>query len=472
ARGRAKACAGRGRSGRQQGRARGDPSRRGRRRGRPVGGRPLPDAHPVRRAAWFHDGAALGERERGRRVQGDRFRRQGRGRVLRLQVGGRHAPRPARAGDRVPGADSHVARDGCGHARGRGGGGRCRPERPEDRRLPLDRAGRTEREHDRFGRPDHAPPDRTRGCHAGRKVSDPEPREGAPRAACAALRAGAVAAACRARERSPFANRLRGAGGEDPHLQLPREPRDRPPGEAHAPPPRLGARRRSGRVHRGPFGRGAPPRPRGRCRLTVTVAEALREAAADLEEAGWASPSVDAEWLLADVLGTTRTGLYVRVHPLEEEELRRLRALGEGRRTREPLAYVLGEWGFRRLILAVDPRVLIPRPETEIVVERCLELLRPIERPQVLDVGVGSGAIALAIADERPDASVVGTDSSADALSVAAANKTRVGANGRVELWHGDLLAGVSGPFDLVVSNPPYVSPADVNGLPPEVLHE
>jgi release factor glutamine methyltransferase len=204
----------------------------------------------------------------------------------------------------------------------------------------------------------------------------------------------------------------------------------------------------------------------------VTVAEALREAAADLEQAGCASPSVDAEWLLADVLGTTRTGLYVRVHPLEEEELRRLRALVERRRTREPLAYVLGEWGFRRLILAVDPRVLIPRPETEIVVERCLELLRPIERPRVLDVGVGSGAIALAIADERPDASVVGTDSSADALSVAAANKTRVGANGRVELWHGDLLAGVSGPFDLVVSNPPYVSPADVNGLPPEVLHE
>ena len=204
----------------------------------------------------------------------------------------------------------------------------------------------------------------------------------------------------------------------------------------------------------------------------MTIAEALREAAAQLEQAGCPSPRVDAEWLLADVLGTTRTGLYVTERPLEGDELQRLRALVERRRTREPLAYVLGEWGFRRLILAVDPRVLIPRPETEIVVERCLEVLRPIEHPRVLDVGVGSGAIALAIADERPDASVVGTDSSVDALSVAAANKARLGANGRVELRHGDLLAGVSGPFDLVVSNPPYVAREDINGLPPEVLHE
>ena len=204
----------------------------------------------------------------------------------------------------------------------------------------------------------------------------------------------------------------------------------------------------------------------------MTVAEALREAAAELEQAGCPSPRVDAEWLLADVLGTTRTGLYVIERPLEAGELRRLRALVERRRAREPLAYVLGEWGFRRLTLAVDPRVLIPRPETEIVVERCLELLRPIARPRVLDVGVGSGAIALAIADERPDASVVATDSSADALSVAAANKARLGANGRVELRHGDLLAGAEGPFDLVVSNPPYVPPEDVDGLAPEVHHE
>ena len=206
--------------------------------------------------------------------------------------------------------------------------------------------------------------------------------------------------------------------------------------------------------------------------MSVKVADALREAAAELMEAGCPSPRVDAEWLLADVLGTTRTGLYVMERPLEEGELRRFRALVARRSTREPLAYVLGEWGFRRLTLAVDPRVLIPRPETEIVVERCLELLRPIERPRVLDIGVGSGAIALAIADERSDSSVVATDSSADALSVAEANKARLALNGRVELRHGDLVAGASGPFDLVVSNPPYVALEDVKRLPPEVLHE
>jgi release factor glutamine methyltransferase len=206
--------------------------------------------------------------------------------------------------------------------------------------------------------------------------------------------------------------------------------------------------------------------------VSVKVADALREAAAGLERAGCPSPRVDAEWLLAHVLGTTRTGLYVTERPLEEWELRRFRGLIERRSTREPLAYVLGEWGFRRLTLAVDPRVLIPRPETEIVVERCLELLRPIEQPRVLDIGVGSGAIALAIADERSDASVVATDSSADALSVAEANKARLALNGRVELRQGDLLAGASGPFDLVVSNPPYVAPEDVERLAPEVLHE
>jgi release factor glutamine methyltransferase len=204
----------------------------------------------------------------------------------------------------------------------------------------------------------------------------------------------------------------------------------------------------------------------------VTTREAVREVAAELESAGCPSPRVDAEWLVAHVIGGSRTDLYANDRVLDGAEVLRLRSLVDRRRLREPLAYVLGEWGFRRLTLAVDSRVLIPRPETEILVERCLELLDGVERPRVLDVGVGSGAIALALVDERPDARVVGTDSSPDALEVAEANKLRLGLDGRVELRLGDLVAGAEGPFDLVVANPPYVLPDEVEQLEPEVRHE
>jgi release factor glutamine methyltransferase len=204
----------------------------------------------------------------------------------------------------------------------------------------------------------------------------------------------------------------------------------------------------------------------------VTALEAVRLVAAELEEAGCPSPRVDAEWLVTQVIGATRTDLYVGDRRLNAPEEKRLRSLAERRADREPLAYVLGEWGFRRLTLAVDPRVLIPRPETEILVERCLELLAGVDEPRVLDIGVGSGAIALSIADERPDARVVATESSPGALEVAAANKARLGQDGRVELRLGELLAGAEGPFDLVVSNPPYVAPEDLDRVEPEVLRE
>jgi release factor glutamine methyltransferase len=204
----------------------------------------------------------------------------------------------------------------------------------------------------------------------------------------------------------------------------------------------------------------------------VTTRQAIREVAAELEQAGCPSPRVDAEWLVAHVIAGTRTDLYAGDQPLREEELIRLRSLVDRRREREPLAYVLGEWGFRRLTLAVDARVLIPRPETEVLVERCLALLEGVPSPRVIDVGVGSGAIALSIADELPGARVVATDSSAGALEVAAANKARLGLDGRVELRLGNLLADVEGPFDLVVSNPPYVTPEELDQVEPEVLRE
>ena len=197
--------------------------------------------------------------------------------------------------------------------------------------------------------------------------------------------------------------------------------------------------------------------------------EAVRRAEARLAETGVPSPRVDAELLVAHVLGVSRTGVYANGRVVSPAEAERLAALVARRAEREPLAYVLGEWGFRHLSLQVDHRVLVPRPETEVVVERCLELIAGLEAPEVLDVGTGSGAIALAIADEHPGARVCAVDSSSDALAVARDNVLRSRLERRVELAESDLLAGVTGCFDLVVSNPPYVSPRERSVLEPEV---
>jgi release factor glutamine methyltransferase len=202
----------------------------------------------------------------------------------------------------------------------------------------------------------------------------------------------------------------------------------------------------------------------------LTAREVLVEGAAELERAGVPSPRVDAEWLLADALGVTRTALYADgTTSLSEDAQRKFRAALERRVRREPLAYILGEWGFRRLTLRVDSRALIPRPETEVLVERCLALLTGIAEPRVLDIGAGSGAIALAIADEHSGALVVATDASPGALALAEENRERIAAGERVELVEGDLFGDVKGPFDLVVSNPPYVDPDQFPSLQPEV---
>jgi release factor glutamine methyltransferase len=202
----------------------------------------------------------------------------------------------------------------------------------------------------------------------------------------------------------------------------------------------------------------------------VNTAAALAHAGGELRQAGVETPDVDAEWLLAHILDVSRSDLQAaRSRDLSAEEQRSFLGLVERRARREPLAYVLGEWGFRGLTLALDPRALVPRPETETVVERCLALLADVPRPRVLDVGVGSGAIALAIADEHPSAQVVGVDSSEAALALAEENRARTGANGRVRLVHGDLLRGIEGRFDLVVSNPPYVGAEEWERLQPEI---
>jgi len=200
----------------------------------------------------------------------------------------------------------------------------------------------------------------------------------------------------------------------------------------------------------------------------MMTGEALAAGAAYLGRKGIDTPRLDAELILSRTLGLSRLQLYTdHDRPLSAGERAAARALLERRGAREPLAYVLGEWGFRSLRLRTDARALVPRPETEIVVERALALLADLAAPRVVDVGTGSGAIALAIASEHPGARVTATDISAAALSLADENAHALGLE--LELRHTSLLEGLAGPFELVVSNPPYVGADELPGLEPEV---
>jgi release factor glutamine methyltransferase len=201
----------------------------------------------------------------------------------------------------------------------------------------------------------------------------------------------------------------------------------------------------------------------------MTASNALDRARRELEMRGVPSSATDARLLLCSALDVAPAELYASLdRELGPEEHNRLRTLLSRRVRREPLAYILGEWGFRRLTLELDGGVLVPRPETEIVVERCLALIGSIGAPRILDVGTGSGAIALALADEHPGARVFGVDASPRALAVAERNAERLVLG--VRFARHDLWSGLpAGPFDLVVSNPPYVSEAELPGLDPEV---
>jgi release factor glutamine methyltransferase len=201
----------------------------------------------------------------------------------------------------------------------------------------------------------------------------------------------------------------------------------------------------------------------------LTLRVVLQRSTEYLGRKGVESPRVDAEHLLGQALDLSRIELYMHLdRPLSEGEVTRARALVARRGAREPLQYILGRWGFRRLDIAVDRRALIPRPETETVVERVLALLVGRAKPRVLDVGTGSGAIAISIADELEGAQVTAIDISADALALAAAN---VAATGHaVALLERDFRHGLpEGPWDIVVSNPPYVPDGDRADLTPEV---
>jgi release factor glutamine methyltransferase len=198
----------------------------------------------------------------------------------------------------------------------------------------------------------------------------------------------------------------------------------------------------------------------------TTVRDALDSALVALTAAGVESPRLDAEVLLAAAMGVDRALLVADPgRELDPDAARAFQGFAARRRDREPVAYILGRKGFRAIELDVDPRVLIPRPETEHLVEAALDLP---QGARVCDVGTGSGAVALALKQERPDLRIVGTDASAEALDVARANAARLGLE--VELVEGDLLAGVTD-VEAVLSNPPYVE--DGARLAPDVAgHE
>ncbi len=203
----------------------------------------------------------------------------------------------------------------------------------------------------------------------------------------------------------------------------------------------------------------------------MRLGTALQQGIHALANAGVDEARLDAELLAAHVLGVNRAAVLTRPErELTPKELTRLRDLVARRLAREPLAYITGHREFFGLDLAVDARVLIPRPETELLVEHALRFARWAGRPlAVADVGAGSGAIAVALAAHLPDAQVFALDASPDALAVTAENARRHGVAGRIRCLAGDLLAALPGPVDLVAANLPYVAGTEWDALAPEI---
>ncbi len=201
----------------------------------------------------------------------------------------------------------------------------------------------------------------------------------------------------------------------------------------------------------------------------TAIRDALDGAATAIGAAGSDTPRLDAELLLAHVLGVSRSALVIDGgEPIPQEAIRPFQDLVRRRAVeREPVAYIVGRRGFRHIEVAVDQRALVPRPETELLVDVAAALPRAA---RVVDVGTGSGAVALALKSERPDLAVTATDSSADALALAAENAARLRLD--VDLVECDLLPP-GARFDAVVSNPPYVADSERASLAPEIVrHE
>lgn len=208
--------------------------------------------------------------------------------------------------------------------------------------------------------------------------------------------------------------------------------------------------------------------------MSATLVSLWTEVRQRLEAAGVETPVLDARILLESGAGVSRLDIVTDPRrAVSAQQVEAVRQLAQRRERREPIAYILGRKAFWSLELAVGSGVLVPRPETEFVVEAALGSV-PKEAPaRVIDLGVGSGAILLAILSERPNATGVGVDVSGDALAIAAANARALGLHDRIRFHEGHWWRGVEGRFDVVVSNPPYIPSGEVPTLSPEVArHE
>lgn len=202
----------------------------------------------------------------------------------------------------------------------------------------------------------------------------------------------------------------------------------------------------------------------------LTVIDILKRTTEHFQKAGLEKSKVDAEWVLAHGLGCKRLELYLQFErPLSSEELEPMREMVRRRAKREPLQYILGETGFHELQLKVRPGALIPRPESEELVELLLNLAKTTPPQRIIDLGTGSGAIALALAKQLQNAEILATDASAEALELARENAVHCQLDGRVQFTDSNWLDGIEGNFDWIVSNPPYLTEAEWNEAAPEV---
>lgn len=209
----------------------------------------------------------------------------------------------------------------------------------------------------------------------------------------------------------------------------------------------------------------------------LTIKEALDRSTDYLKKKGSLSPRLDAEVLLSFILKLARLQLYLQFdRPLSGDETARYRELLKRRGEHEPVAYITGEKEFMSLPFYVNRGVLIPRPDTEVIVEQAIRRIHEWKNahenavPRVFEVGTGSGAIGICLLKHFPDLNITAGDISGEALETARKNAERHGVEDRLTLLKGDLFCGLEGPFDFIISNPPYIAEKDKNALSPDIL--